>query len=131
MDVLNTILSSSRTVFTPQWLALMDSSRSRESIYDSLRYYARTGALRSPRSGIYTKSKYDEQEMACALLKPCYISLDYVLARAGEEDVRCDQRMQPPYDGAKPHYVISDVDDRDYVSLLVKTVAESIKSKKK
>lgn len=43
----------------------------------------------------------------------------------------CDQRMQPPYDGAKPHYVISDVDDRDYVSLLVKTVAESIKNKKK
>ena len=40
----------------------------------------------------------------------------------------CDQRMQPPYDGAKPHYVISDVDDRDYVSLLVKTVAESIKN---
>lgn len=29
------------------------------------------------------------------------------------------------------HYVISDVDDRDYVSLLVKTVAESIKNKKK
>ena len=83
MDVLNTILSSSRTVFTPQWLALMDSSRSRESIYDSLRYYARTGALRSPRSGIYTKLKYDEQEMACALLKPSYISLEYVLARAG------------------------------------------------
>ena len=42
----------------------------------------------------------------------------------------CDQRMQPPYDGAKPHYVISDVDDRDYVSLLVKTVAENIKSKR-
>ena len=43
----------------------------------------------------------------------------------------CDQRMQPPYDGAKPHYVISDVDDRDYVSSLVRTVAENIKSKKK
>ena len=42
----------------------------------------------------------------------------------------CDQRMQPPYDGAKPHYVISDVYDRDYVSLLVKTVAENIKSKR-
>ncbi|MCR5532804.1 MAG: TfoX/Sxy family protein [Paludibacteraceae bacterium] len=39
----------------------------------------------------------------------------------------CDQRMQPPYDGAKPHYVISDVDDRDYVSLLVKTIADNIK----
>ena len=94
MDVLNTILSSSRTVFTPQWLALMDSSRSRESIYDSLRYYARTGALLSPRKGIYTKAKYDEQEMACALLKPSYISLEYVLARAGvtfqySSDITC------------------------------------------
>lgn len=42
----------------------------------------------------------------------------------------CDQRMRPPYEGAKPHYVISDVDDREYVSLLVKTVAENIKSKR-
>ena len=43
----------------------------------------------------------------------------------------CDQQMLPPYDGAKPYYVISDVDDRDYVSLLVKTIAENIKSEKK
>lgn len=41
----------------------------------------------------------------------------------------CDQRMQPPYDGAKPHYVISDVDDRDYVSLLIKIEVEHINSK--
>ena len=43
----------------------------------------------------------------------------------------CDQRMLPPYDGVKPHYVISDVDDRDYVSSLVQTVAVNMKSKKK
>ena len=43
----------------------------------------------------------------------------------------CDLRMQPPYDGAKPHYVISDVDDRDYVSILIKTVADNIPIKKK
>jgi TfoX/Sxy family transcriptional regulator of competence genes len=42
----------------------------------------------------------------------------------------CDQRMQPPYDGAKPHYVISDVDDKDYVALLVRTVVANIKTKK-
>lgn len=41
----------------------------------------------------------------------------------------CDQRMQPPYDGAKPHYVISDEDDRDYVSLLIKIEVEHINSK--
>ncbi len=83
MDVINTILTSSRTVFTTQWLTMMDNSRTRESINNSLRYYARTGVIRSPRNGIYTKSVYNEQEMACTLLKPSYISLEYVLARAG------------------------------------------------
>ena len=42
-----------------------------------------------------------------------------------------DRQMQPPYDGAKPHYVITDVDNRDYVSLLVKTVAINIPTKRK
>lgn len=94
MDVLSTILSSSRTVFTAQWLALQDGSRDRLSLVRSLRYYVRTGALRSPRNGIYTKPTYDEQELACTLFKPSYISLEYVLARAGvtfqySEDVTC------------------------------------------
>jgi len=37
-----------------------------------------------------------------------------------------DRRMKPPYDGAKPHYVITDVDDADYISSLVKTVFENV-----
>ena len=41
-----------------------------------------------------------------------------------------DRQMRPPYDGAKPHYVITDVDDADYVSQLVKTVVENLPSKK-
>ena len=94
MDVLSTILSNSRTVFTAQWLALQDTTRNRESLVRSLRYYVRTGALRSPRSGIYTKPTYDEQELACTLFKPSYISLEYVLACAGvtfqySEDITC------------------------------------------
>lgn len=94
MDVLNKILSSSRTVFTPQWLALTCDTKERQSLRRSLMYYAKTGALVNPRKGIYTKPKYDEQEMACALLKPSYISLEYVLARAGvtfqySEDITC------------------------------------------
>lgn len=110
MDVLSTLLSSSRTVFTPQWLALKDSTRSRESLSNSLRYYARIGALRSPRAGIYTKLKYDEQEMACALLKPSYISLEYVLARAGvifqySADITCISYQTRTID----------VDERSYV----------------
>ena len=83
MDVLSTILSSPRSVLTPQWLAMVYKDRDKQSLRRSLQYYVRTGALRNPRRGIYTKHKYDEQEMACALLKPSYISLEYVLARAG------------------------------------------------
>ena len=42
-----------------------------------------------------------------------------------------DRQMQPPYEGAKPHYVITDVDDRDYVSMLVQAVAELLPAKRK
>ena len=83
MDVLSTILSSSRTVFTPQWLALTLDIQDRQSLRRSLMYYAKKGMLLNPRKGIYTKLKYNEQEMACSLLKPSYISLEYVLSRIG------------------------------------------------
>ena len=83
MDVLSVILSNPRTVFTPQWLALQDNIRDRESLSRSLMYYAKKGVLLNPRKGIYTKLKYEEQEMACTILSPSYISLEYVLARAG------------------------------------------------
>jgi TfoX/Sxy family transcriptional regulator of competence genes len=39
----------------------------------------------------------------------------------------CDHQMQPPYDGAKPHYRITDIDNRDYISLLVRTVHDNMK----
>jgi len=42
-----------------------------------------------------------------------------------------DRHMRPPYEGAKPHYVITDVDDADYVSLLAQTVAKNIHDKQK
>ena len=42
--------------------------------------------------------------------------------------------MRPPYDGAKDYYYIADVDDRDYVSLLVRETCKALpkpKPKKK
>ena len=94
MDVINTILSSSRTVFTSQWLSLVCDNRDRQSLRRSLMYYAQKGMLHNPRRGIYAKPNYNEQEMACALLKPSYISMEYVLARAGvtfqySEEITC------------------------------------------
>ena len=34
--------------------------------------------------------------------------------------------MRPPYDGAKPHFYIEDVDDRDYLSALVRATCSAL-----
>ena len=42
--------------------------------------------------------------------------------------------MRPPYDGAKDHFFIDDVDDRDYLSALVRETCKALpktKTKKK
>lgn len=83
ISLLPKILESPRTVFTVQSLLMQmgcgDSGRLTKSLY----YYAKEGRIRNPRRGIYTKLKYDVQEMACCLFRPSYISLEYVLQRAG------------------------------------------------
>jgi len=56
---------------------------SSKKIAQSLYYYSNEGKILNPRRGIYTKLKYDVQEMACSLFRPSYISLEYVLQRAG------------------------------------------------
>ena len=38
--------------------------------------------------------------------------------------------MRPPYDGAKPYFFIADVDDRDYLSTLVRETCEELPQKK-
>ena len=42
-----------------------------------------------------------------------------------------DKQMKSPYEGAKPHYVVTDVDDRDYISMLVKTIADFLPAKRR
>lgn len=34
--------------------------------------------------------------------------------------------LQPPYDGAKDYFYINDVDDRDYLTILVKTTVSAL-----
>ena len=83
MNILETMLSSQRTVFTLQSLMMLTECSDTKKLTKSLHYYAQSGKILNPRKGIYTKLKYDEQEMACSLFRPSYISLEYVLGRAG------------------------------------------------
>lgn len=83
MNIYNAILASQRTVFTTQSLALMAEDLDANQVAKSLNYYVRKGDLLNPRRGIYTKQSYQELEMACSILRPSYVSLEYVLARSG------------------------------------------------
>lgn len=48
---------------------------------------------------------------------------------AGRKLLRTED-MRPPYDGAKPHFYIEDVDDRDYLSALVKATCAELPAPK-
>ena len=82
-NVLEVILSSSRSVFNIQSLRMLMKSENSQKLTQSLHYYIKEGKIGNPRRGIYTKASYNEQEMACSLFRPAYISLEYVLQRAG------------------------------------------------
>lgn len=93
-NVLELILNSQRTVFNVQTLRMLTECEDSQKLTKSLHYYVRKGKIRNPRRGIYTKAKYSEKEMACSLFRPAYISLEYVLQRAGvvfqySENVSC------------------------------------------
>lgn len=82
INPLQAILNSPRTVFTVQSLTML-TGMSGDRLTKSMHYYASDGKILNPRRGIYTKQQYDMQEMACSLFRPSYISLEYVLQRAG------------------------------------------------
>jgi len=43
----------------------------------------------------------------------------------------CVLDMRPPYDGAKDYFYIADVDDRDYISELVRETCKALPDSKK
>lgn len=93
-NVLEVIQNSPRTVFNIQTIRMLTESANSQKLTQSLHYYIKEGKIRNPRRGIYTKATYDEKEMACSLFRPVYISLEYVLQRAGivfqyDETVTC------------------------------------------
>ena len=77
------ILSSPQTVFTLQNLTVGTLDTNRMNLVKRLNYYVKNGVIRNLRRGVYAKKIYNEQEVACVMYAPCYISLQYVLQRSG------------------------------------------------
>lgn len=79
-----TIYSSHYTVFTlPMVAMLTDFKEDTSVLVKRLNYQVQKGRLLNPRRGIYAKPGYRAEELCNRLYRPSYISLEYVLQRAG------------------------------------------------
>jgi len=82
-DIILTIYNDARTVFRLNDIAMLLGESNFDSINKRLNYFVRVGKLKNPRKGIYAKSTYNLEELACRIFIPSYISLEYVLQNAG------------------------------------------------
>jgi hypothetical protein len=83
MNLTYTLYNDARTVFRLKDVAMLTGETSFVSLNQKLNYYVRTGRFVNPRKGIYCKPNYNREELACRIFAPVYISLEYVLRRAG------------------------------------------------
>jgi len=83
IDIVLALYKESRTVFRLKDIAMLAREKSFHVLNKKLNYYVRTGKLENPRKGIYAKPDYSIEELACNIFSPSYISLEYVLQKAG------------------------------------------------
>lgn len=82
-NIILTIYQDTRSVFRLIDIAILVGETNFQSLNKKLNYYVRTDKLNNPRKGIYTKTDYNPEELACNIYTPSYISLDFVLQKAG------------------------------------------------
>ncbi len=82
-DLILSVFSDTRTVFSLNDVAMLIGESEFKKLNERLNYYVRKGKLLRPRKGIYAKPGYKPEELACTLYTPSYISLEYVLQKAG------------------------------------------------
>lgn len=72
-----------RTVFTTRQLALILGETDTTAVAKRMYYFVHSGQLLSLQRGVYAKPDYNPEELTCVLQVPCYLSLEYVLQKAG------------------------------------------------
>lgn len=78
------ILNQSRaSVFRVADIAMITGETDRARLVQRLRYAVKKGFLVAPHKGIYAKTGFSMEELACKLYVPSYISLETVLQKAG------------------------------------------------
>lgn len=82
-DIILIIYQDARTVFRLHDIALLVGESNFSTLNKKLNYYVHKGKLQNPRKGIYTKPDYRPESLAGCIYTPAYISLEYVLQKAG------------------------------------------------
>lgn len=82
-DLIFNLFNDSRTVYRLNDIAMLLGESNFDSLNKRLNYFVRTGKLLNPRKGVYAKSGYNVEELACRIFTPSYISLEYVLQKSG------------------------------------------------
>jgi hypothetical protein len=77
------LYSDKRTVFTIQEIAMLVGEPDFMKLKWRVNYHVRNNKLNNPRKGIYTKKEFSREELACKIFRPAYVSLEYVLQKAG------------------------------------------------
>ena len=93
-DFLLGIYKDRRTVFTLRDIAMLMEESDNTRIRQKINYYVRNHSLLNIRRGIYVKENYDPEELACRLYTPSYLSMEYVLRKAGII-FQYDERLTP------------------------------------
>jgi len=82
-DLIFSLYNDASTVYLLKDIALLLGETNFESLNKRLNYFVRAGKLENPRKGIYGKAGFNKEELACRIFIPSYISLEYVLQKAG------------------------------------------------
>ena len=91
-DLIYLLYNNPHTVFRLRDVALLTGESDTLRLGQRLNYYVRTGRLLNPRKGIYAKEGYNTEELSNILYSPSYLSLEYVLQKAGVV-FQCDSRL--------------------------------------
>lgn len=82
-DIILAVYQNKRSVFRLKDIAMLTGETRFASLNKKLNALVHKGKLLNPRKGIYVKKDYNKEELACNVITPSYISLEYVLQKAG------------------------------------------------
>jgi len=82
-DIILSLYQRPEMVFSAVQIGMLFPELTPSEIRQRMFRYVQAGKILNPRKGFYAKPNFTTEELACLVYKPAYLSLEYVLQRAG------------------------------------------------